>query len=400
MRSIIRNSVIIITLLLLVGVSVTGWAEETKNKNETRLVPLDATEEHLRELFPVPDQWNEWYKLEEGGKLPSNITIKEFNFDNLSREHKSPKSHIINWYVNKRISQCEITKRSFPAMVDYIKKSTKRYGWKEDTKDYQYVETYFSSFGTICCSDVAEYYLSRLDTVTVDFDRLKEYLNYYSQTITNFSHIPFYFKSDLDRLKRGKPILWSLFENAEKQYPNHSGYVRKSIIIILYQLGEDKGLLLKKMKLINWKKYGCENCNLSPFFNPQVSYIDIPNTKIIEYTDMDSIPILKKYIQNSLDITELNNMYKQIIDLGLYHLFAIELNHYIRNNLSNYHVGSLVKYIYTKKSSILDEKLLSTLKYIIERQDQLDRRIWTNEVLEQIINKIKVTPAGSECLNP
>ncbi len=90
MRSIIRNSVIIITLLLWVGVSVAGHAADSKKVTITRILSKPEQNDckydeekywkkrdnlDYEKFFPEDPKIDEYLKLEKEGKLPAHIVI-------------------------------------------------------------------------------------------------------------------------------------------------------------------------------------------------------------------------------------------------------------------------------------------------------------------------------------
>ncbi len=377
-----------LVLLLLVGVSLAGHAADSKKATIAGILANpEQNDRKDEEKFPIPQIMKKYYKLEQSGNMPSNAAIWDLPEKERVYRDDTPYVSLNDYYVYERKQQSipsiaylkELEKKQHKKIQALIKKypDLKNYGPHSPSR---VLLGYMADVWNPHYSGIyAGLLIDDINKGKVISEDIQLVLIYISQTVKYFSHMPEYFDYELSHVKSKKMELKKIFENSETLYKKRAGYVKKSILYILYQIDvphEELFTLSESLTKIN----KCKNTICEPYFIPEKRYIDLVNKKGLLIRDIALTPIMIRILRLTSDTQEQYKILKYILYTGQSAKHMSLFSSYILNNLDHSNSADLLTgLINSTNVKKTNQILIKTIKTVLKKYETLDSIAWDSK---------------------
>lgn len=354
-------------------------AEGTKEKNEADLIKYyeellktGLTDSQLNELFPVPEQWKNWYILEEQGKLPLNIHIESTLKDKNHRQYDKSNEMLFNKirFYKEKLKGISYFESSIIKRGSHKKNNEEQTGlylWlREHTLKRQYNPYLFKMY-----IQYLKKKYTNLDIITNLSISMKESILYVKKQ-------PKFFKEELAYLRTFAPDLWKITEVAGNDL--FSIKIKYAALGSLYLLDEDLNKIIKMLDRIK-----PENENL--IFIEKLLFSDVVNEKTITFYDIR----LKNYFLRSIESKNVNNQilaFEYFTNIGEQDSFVSQMVTFCKNHLDN--DGLRIFQIFLNNKNRKEVKdLVSYYKENFNKVDEWSRSAYRNMLVNEFNIKVE-----------
>lgn len=269
-------------------------------------IPSKHSREELERIFPVPEQWKEWYRLEKEGKLPKNIIIKDVSGNTLSYNYtegnvipltKSLDTIENNLNINNLINlKNQINRKVTQDETDFLNELKTAGEYFAFLDRCYYGHYYFIPWWSGLLDILNNFYLY----IPPNKDRIlaKMFLfNYFYKILSSIEKQPLYYKNEIEQIYKYKQQIWDIYFKYKKDNHNDlSKLLSGEILNILYHLNSNVDQLYQE-----W-------IELDPYQNIhyQKIFYDPVNAKEIFYYENQFYPLYDKMFKKSVEKNDLD----------------------------------------------------------------------------------------------
>lgn len=321
-------------------------------------IPSKYSREELEKMFPVPEQWKEWYKLDKEGKLPKYVKI--IDLYQLDIKNCQLKNNALG-----EDKPCKIDMNAIPDRFLADK-------YKSDHLDLEWYKNIVARRGEAGCRVLADIVSNENHTYYRLFPLLikcmeekPEYSSSIEEAILNIidhhNKLPIFWKSEIAEMKKYIPFFWDLINSTEKNEERigNKDSIEFLAINILYKLDENLE------SIISYCEPRLNTIVPADYLN---NYFDPLNMKIINYVDIRLMSFYDEVLIKGT-VGAQYSAFIYFIRLGLYDEYINRIVEYCKNNLNFYGI-SLFKEINILRKE--DKRIYNLAEYIYENRNKIN----------------------------